>query len=150
MEIAQEGAAGRLRALPTRLVNQVAIVANRATDRALDATGSRRYHYAILATLGEFGPASQADLGRHTRIDRSDVVAVLNDLAVRGYIERSPDPTDRRRNIVTITQAGTEHLTEMDQHLQGAQDELLAALNQEERAQLVRLLVRILDDHARG
>ncbi|RJO69202.1 MarR family transcriptional regulator [Nocardia panacis] len=150
MDIAQDGAEGRLRALPTRLMNQVAIVANRATDRALDATGSRRYHYALLATLAEVGPASQAELGRRTRIDRSDVVAVLNDLAERAFIERCPDPTDRRRNIVTLTATGSAHLAEMDGHLRHAQDEMLSALNHEERSQLVGLLVRILDDHARG
>ncbi|MEV6138884.1 MarR family transcriptional regulator [Nocardia sp. NPDC051990] len=150
MEIAHEDTPGRLRALPTRLVNQVAILANRATERAFEATGSRRYHYALLSTLGEFGPASQADLGRRTRIDRSDIVAALNDLAERGLIERTPDPSDRRRNIVTITKAGTRHLDELDQRIEGAQDELLAALSVAERRELVRLLTRILDDRVQG
>ncbi|MGK8524658.1 MarR family winged helix-turn-helix transcriptional regulator [Nocardia asteroides] len=110
MDIAHGDAAQRLRILPTRLVNQVALVANRATERAMESTGSRRHHYALLATLGEFGPASQAELGRRTRIDRSDVVAAVNDLAARGLVERSPDPADRRRNIVTLTAAGARHL----------------------------------------
>lgn len=145
MEISQEGAPARLRALPTRLVNQVALVANRATERALNATGSRRYHYALLAALGEFGSISQADLGRRTRIDRSDIVATVNELAGRGFVERSPDEGDRRRKIVTITEAGTAHLAELDERLAGAQDELLAGLDPAERAELVRLLTRILD-----
>ncbi|WP_405162373.1 MarR family transcriptional regulator [Nocardia sp. NBC_01499] len=145
MEISHEGAPARLRALPTRLVNQVALVANRATERALSATGSRRYHYALLAALGEFGSISQADLGRRTRIDRSDIVATVNELADRGFVERSPDSGDRRRKIVTITAAGMAHLTELDERLAGAQDELLAGLNPAERAELVRLLTRILD-----
>lgn len=145
MEISQEGAPARLRALPTRLVNQVALVANRATERALNATGSRRYHYALLAALGEFGSISQADLGRRTRIDRSDIVATVNELAGRGFVERSPDEGDRRRKIVTITEAGTAHLAELDERLAGAQDELLAGLDSAERVELVRLLTRILD-----
>lgn len=145
MEISHEGAPARLRALPTRLVNQVALVANRATERALDTTGSRRYHYALLAALGEFGSISQADLGRRTRIDRSDIVATVNELADRGFVERSPDEGDRRRKIVTITDAGTAHLAELDERLAGAQDELLAGLDPAERAELVRLLTRILD-----
>ncbi|MFC9433906.1 MarR family winged helix-turn-helix transcriptional regulator [Nocardia sp. NPDC057030] len=145
MEISQQGAPARLRALPTRLVTQVALVANRATERALNATGSRRYHYALLASLGEFGAISQADLGRRTRIDRSDIVATVNELAERGFVERSPDEGDRRRKIVTITDAGTAHLAELDERLAGAQDELLAGLDPAERAELVRLLTRILD-----
>ena len=150
MEIAHDGAADRLRALPTRLVNQVAIVADRATDRALEHTGSRRHHYALLTTLRAFGPDSQAELGRRTRVDRSDIVAALNDLAERGFVERSPDPGDRRRNIVTMTDSGARHLAELDRRLDTAQDELLAGFSAAERAELVELLTRILDHHSRG
>ncbi|WP_107660220.1 MarR family winged helix-turn-helix transcriptional regulator [Nocardia suismassiliense] len=145
MEISREDAPAKLRALPTRLVNQVALVANRATERALQTTGSRRYHYALLAALGEFGAISQADLGRRTRIDRSDIVATVNELADRGFVERSQDTGDRRRKIVTITDAGTAHLAELDERLAGAQDELLAGLDAAERAEFIRLLTRILD-----
>lgn len=148
VENAHDEAPGRLRALPTRLVNQVAVIANRATERALDSTGSRRYHYSLLVTLSDFGPASQADLGRRTRIDRSDIVAALNDLADRGFIERSPDPGDRRRNIVTITEAGARHVADLDVRIAGAQDELLADLSSADRDELVRLLTRILRAHA--
>ena len=150
MEISDEGAAGRLRALPTRLVNQVALLADRATERALEHTGSRRHHYALLPTLQAFGPDSQAELGRRTRIDRSDIVAALNDLAERGFVERSPDPGDRRRNIVTMTDSGARHLAELDRRLDTAQEELLAGFSAAERAELVELLTRILDHHSRG
>src|SRR4051812_9774476 len=100
----------RLRALPSWSINQVAIAANRLTDRALAETGSRRYHFAMLAALDEFGPSSQADLGRCTGIDRSAVVAAINAMVERGFGERSPDPSNGRRNIVTITAAGKGHL----------------------------------------
>lgn len=150
MEIAHHAAAARLRALPTRLVNQVGLIADRLTERALDDTGSRRHHYALLTTLREFGPASQADLGRRTHIDRSDIVAAVNDLVARGFARRSPDPGDRRRNIVTVTGAGERHLGELDRRLDHAQDELLGALSEPERRQLIGLLTRILDDHSRG
>ncbi|WP_028477784.1 MarR family winged helix-turn-helix transcriptional regulator [Nocardia sp. CNY236] len=148
MDIAQDGAAGRLRNLPTRLINQAALVANRATERALAPTGSRRYHFALLATLAEFGAASQAELGRHTRIDRSDVVAAVNDLAERDLVARSPDLADRRRNIVTLTVEGARHLDELDARLAGAQDELLAGLTVADRRTLVELLTRIVDAHS--
>ncbi|WP_454196389.1 MarR family winged helix-turn-helix transcriptional regulator [Nocardia sp. Marseille-Q1738] len=99
--------------------------------------------------MREFGPSSQADLGRHTCIDRSDIVAALNDLAERGLVERSPDPGDRRRNVVSITALGADHLEELDRRLDRARDELLAALSGDERRRLVGLLARLIDDHAR-
>lgn len=43
-------------------------------------------------------------------MDRSDVVAALNELAGQGLVERTRDPADHRRNIVTITPAGLRAL----------------------------------------
>ncbi|WP_327140867.1 MarR family winged helix-turn-helix transcriptional regulator [Nocardia sp. NBC_01327] len=148
MEKAVGGGSGRLRALPTRLVGQVAILANRATERALEATGSRRYHYALLATLDELGPGSQAEVGRRTGIDRSDVVAAVNELADRGFVHRTPDPADRRRNVLTLTAAGADHLADLDTRLEVAQSELLPGFTAAERANFVLTLTRILESHA--
>lgn len=134
----------RLRALPSWVINQTAIKANRLTDRALADTGSRRYHFAILAALDEFGPSSQADVGRCTGIDRSDVVAAVNVMVERGFLRRSPDPTDGRRNIVTLTAAGKDHLESLGALLADAQDELLRALSAAESKTIMDLLARIL------
>jgi DNA-binding MarR family transcriptional regulator len=139
----------RLRSLPSRLLNLAALTAGRLGDRALADADSRRYHYALLAALAEFGPASQATLGRRTGIDRSDIVANVNELAGRGLVDRSPDPSDRRRNIVSITPVGTRQLTKLDRLLADVQDELLVPLSAGERAELVRLLTRVVDHHAR-
>ncbi|MEV1174226.1 hypothetical protein [Nonomuraea sp. NPDC049784] len=54
-----------------RLITQTATHAARLVSEALDMAGARRYHYALLATLEEFGPSSQAELGRRCAIDRS-------------------------------------------------------------------------------
>ncbi|MFE3756605.1 MarR family winged helix-turn-helix transcriptional regulator [Nocardia tengchongensis] len=148
MDPAPAGASGRLRALPTRLIGRVAIIANRCTEKALEPTGSRRYHYALLATLDEHGPLSQAEVGRRTGIDRSDVVAAVNDLADRGLVVRAPDPADRRRNTLTLTPAGRDHLADLDNRLEAAQRELLPGFSTAERANFVLLLNRVLEQHA--
>ena len=109
---------------------------------------ARRWHYAVLASLQGYGPASQATLSGRTGIYRSDMVGVLNELADRGHVERAPDPTDRRRNVITITEQGHRHLRRLDKLLSTIQDELLAPLTQPERDQLIRLLTRLLDHHA--
>ncbi|MGI5157629.1 MarR family winged helix-turn-helix transcriptional regulator [Microbispora sp. CA-102843] len=137
----------RLRALPSRLTNQAALTANRIVDKALAQAGVRRYHYALLAALEEYGPASQAALGRRIGIDRSDMVATVNDLAERRLLERAPDPEDRRRNIVTITAAGRRQLTHLDRLLAAAQDEFLAPLPAADRRNLIDLLTRLIEHH---
>jgi DNA-binding MarR family transcriptional regulator len=100
--------------------------------------------------LQEFGPASQAALSRRTGIYRSDLVAVINELAGRGLIQRAPDPADRRRNVITMTPHGRRHLRQLDKLVATIQDDLLAPLTQPERDQLVRLLARLLDHHAKA
>jgi len=140
----------RVRAKPSWLLNQAAIPANRLVAEGLAALDGRRHHYVLLAALDEGGPASQADLSRRTTIDRSDMVAAVNELAERGLVVRSPDATDRRRNVVSLTAAGRRHLQKLDRILDQAQDELLAPLSPADRRELVDLLTRVVDHHARG
>lgn len=141
----EERLPARIAGKPTWLIGEVSRLSHQLLTDKLATAGSRGYHARLLAALGEFGPLSQASLGRHTGLDPSDVVAALNDLTARGFVSRSPDPTDARRNIVTLTTAGAEHLEVLDRLLSEVQDELLAPLSAPERVELVRLLDRLLD-----
>jgi DNA-binding MarR family transcriptional regulator len=142
-----ESAPARLRVQPSWLINQVAIPANRLVTEALAAAGTRRYHYSLLAALDENGPASQADLSRRTTIDRSDMVAAVNELAEQGYVERTPDPEDRRRNVVAMTAAGRERLEQIDSLIAEVQTRILAPLSPSERDALIAILTRLVDYH---
>jgi DNA-binding MarR family transcriptional regulator len=141
-------APARLRSQASWLINQVALPANRLVGEGLAGAGLRRHHYALLATLDEVGPASQADLSRRTTIDRSDMVATVNELVDLGYVERAPDPTDRRRNVVSLTSTGRRRLRQLDDLLADVQSQLLAPLSPTERTQLTVLLTRLADHHA--
>ena len=143
--MADDETPARLKAKSTWLISQVAARSHGLLTERLAAAGARGYHYRLLAALAEFGPSSQASLGRRTRMDRSDVVAAVGELAAEGLVERAADPADRRRNVVTLTPRGTVRLERLDQVLAAVQDELLAPLSGAERAQLARLLARLLD-----
>lgn len=110
---------------------------------AFAAEGVRGYHFRILAALDQYGPSSQAELGRRAGIDRSDVVATLDDLVSDGLARRNPDPDDRRRNIVTITGRGTRRLERLDAVLDEVQAEVLGPLTANERTTLVHLLIKL-------
>ncbi|SCF19960.1 MarR family winged helix-turn-helix transcriptional regulator [Micromonospora mirobrigensis] len=136
-----------LRTAPSWLINQVATHAGRLVHDGFAAHGARGYHYRLLAALHEHGPASQADLGRRCGIDRSDVVAALNELAARDLVRRTPDPDDRRRNVVTLTEPGRRELDRLTTTLDQIQDTLLAPLTPADRTELTRLLTALLDHH---
>jgi DNA-binding MarR family transcriptional regulator len=135
--------------LPSWLLTQTAHHAHRLVGDGFSAIGARGYHYRLLATLEEFGPASQAALGRSSGIHLSEMVAAINELAEQGLVERAPDPVDRRRNIISLTVDGTRQLRRLEQRVADTQDELLAPLAPEERQQLTDLLSRLLDHHNR-
>jgi DNA-binding MarR family transcriptional regulator len=137
-----------LMAKPSWLISEVFWLAHPLIADRLATTGSRGYDYRLLAALQEFGPASQASLGRHTAMDRSDVAAAVSELVSRGLAGRALDPADRRRNVISITPAGTAHLRRLEELLAGVQDELLTPLSPAERQQLVRLLSRIVEHHS--
>jgi DNA-binding MarR family transcriptional regulator len=139
------GPFSRILDMPSWLIGRASAYSHRLLVEGFAAADARGYHHRLLAALEEFGPASQAALGRRAGIDRSDVVAALNELAGRGFIERSPDPDDRRRNVITITPAGTAQLRRLEQILAGVQDELLAPLSPADRTRLIRMLTRVLE-----
>ncbi|MDG4824314.1 MarR family transcriptional regulator [Asanoa sp. WMMD1127] len=137
----------RLRNLRTRLLSMAAITSDRLVNEALAGADARKWHYAVLATLAELGPASQAQLSERTGIYRSDVVAVVNELAARDQVDRSPNPDDRRQNVITLTAKGRRQLTRLDKVLAAVEEELLAPLNARERDQLTRLLTTLVTHH---
>jgi DNA-binding MarR family transcriptional regulator len=137
----------RLRRRASRLLSHLSAQSDRLMTDGLTKADAHKWHYAVLASLQEYGPGSQATLSRRTGIYRSDMVGILNELTERGHVERTPDPDDRRRNVVTITPQGRRHLRRLDKVFDDLHDELLAPLLPAERDQFVHLLTRLLDHH---
>jgi len=135
----------RMKDLPTWLLSRAFARSSAllAEGFRIGGEGLRGYHFRLLAALDQWGPASQADLGRDTGIDRSDVTAVLGELEDRGLVERTTDPAHRRRNIVTITPEGLEALNRLDTVVAEVQETVLAPLTATQRRQLLGLLRRL-------
>ncbi|MFJ9030511.1 MarR family winged helix-turn-helix transcriptional regulator [Streptomyces sp. NPDC102274] len=149
MENPFEETPARWESLPSWLLTQTATHAHRLVADGFSAVHARGYHYRLLATLEDFGPASQAGLSRRSGIHVSDIVGAINELADRELVERAPDPSDRRRNIISLTAAGKQRLRRLEKPLAECQDELLAPLSPEERQRLTELLSKLLDHHNR-
>ena len=136
--------------LPSWLLNQTSAYAQRLIGEGFAEAGARGYHYRLLRSLALDGPASQADLGRRTGIHLSDMVAALNELQQGGYIARSPDKTDKRRNVISLTSAGRAREKELAKRAEDIQEALLEPLNEGEREQLTALLRKLYQHHRQG
>lgn len=100
--------------------------------------------FATLAKLAELGSVSQNDLGRQTAMDSATMKGVIDRLVRRGLVASRPDPTDMRRLLITLTEAGR---SAYDAHLEAAHAitaETLMPLNPTERAQFLALLRRMI------
>jgi len=135
----------RLRALISWQANKVNTVGSRLTAARMPLTA--RADFAVLAALEEYGTVSQADLGRRLGLDRNDINNVVNRLSEAGYVHRGTDPADRRRNIVTLLDAGRAHLEHLQALTETVQAELAANLTAAEVEQLRALLTKLLQAH---
>jgi len=133
----------RIERLPTWLLSRAQARAQAIRLEAFAAAGSTGYQSRLLASLADEGPASQAELGRRTGIDPSDVVAAVNDLEGRRFVIRARDPHDARRNVITLTAAGKKELARLDAVVADIQERFLAPLTDAERQQLHRLLEKL-------
>jgi len=97
----------------------------------------------VLLFLEGREPESQQQAAANMGIDRTTMVALLDGLEAKGLVARRPDPADRRRNVVELTDAGRATLPEAIKASDAAERELLAALDDREAAQLRELLARV-------
>jgi DNA-binding MarR family transcriptional regulator len=131
--------------MPSRLLSQAAALFGAKAGEVFVEFGMHRYQFAILATLEAFGPSSQADLGRRTDLDRSDVTATLTSLENDGLVARDVDPLSRRQKLVTLTESGRARYGALNLAQRTLQDELLEALPARDRVAFVRSLQTLID-----
>ena len=132
-----------IRSLPSWLLGRAAARGRALVAEALAGEDMRMWHHVVLSAVRDLAPVAQADLGRGVRLDPKDLVGVLNDLQSAGLVVREPDPKDRRKNAVSLTERGARLLKRCEKAARAANDELLAPLSAAEREQFMAMLLRI-------
>ncbi|HKP44937.1 MarR family winged helix-turn-helix transcriptional regulator [Mycobacterium sp.] len=61
----------------------------------------------LLGEVSRTGVTTPAELGTRLHVRVQSLTDSINELVSRGLIERRPDETDRRRQLIEITDAGT-------------------------------------------
>jgi DNA-binding MarR family transcriptional regulator len=133
--------AGQTRRLMTRRLAQEPWVAE---------AGFRPPAFGILSWVERLQPVSQKQVSDRLGTDPSDLVATFDMLERGGFVTRSRDPRDRRRYSLTLTESGEEHLRRFRVIAAEVQADLLAPLDDDERATLQRLVERVLAHQLAG
>lgn len=71
-----------------------------------DRAGLGRADWRVLAHLGRAGPMTAAAICAATALHKTNVSRVVERMAGRGLLARDPDPADRRRETLSLTEAG--------------------------------------------
>jgi DNA-binding MarR family transcriptional regulator len=119
---------------------QAAFAARHAT--LLEPLGVTGRQTATMIAIAE-EPASQRELARRLGVDRTTMVALIDELEQSGLVERRTDPDDRRRNVLELTRTGRDTLVRARAASDRAEQEFLAPLSAEDAVRF-RAMLRAL------
>lgn len=130
-----------------RLVFRVAALSRRNSQGEMP--NEHRGHGQILSALTserENGGISQQLLADRVGIRPQSLSEALVSLEKQGYIVRSVSPIDKRKTLVSITDAGVEQSRRLAEERAVRADRVFGILNDDEREKLFELLSKLIDN----
>jgi MarR family transcriptional regulator, lower aerobic nicotinate degradation pathway regulator len=125
------------------LLYRAAEASHALANQMLAEVGLAARQAGILTMVSELEPMTQKALADALRIDRTTMVALIDDLEQRGLVVRKRHPRDRRAFLICPTDAGRAAKKTAVTILDEQQRRFLAPLSQEERLHLGELLNRL-------
>jgi len=98
--------------------------------------------YAVLESLAQRGPTRQGDLAEKVALDKTAMSRLVQELLELELVERHPDPSDARAQLVDLSPAGREQMSRIRAGRHAAFEERLADWTDEELTELSRALAR--------
>lgn len=112
----------------------------------LEEHGVTMWGYVVLSALDQSPTRTQAALAEAIGADKTRIIRTLDDLQRSGYIEREPDPDDRRVRLLAITARGRAVKRAVQRDIQHGEERWLGDLGGEERVVFLRALRRMTPD----
>ena len=126
----------------TQELLQVLPVLNRVIAgevRAVAGDETTMAQFRVLAWCAD-GPQTLSTLARWRRVSLQAMSGLVQGLVERGWIARTPDPTDRRQQLLALTAAGETHYRAAQARILARLRPLLAALDPAEMAAVEQAL----------
>ncbi len=125
------------------LVHDVARLLRRRFEQRAGSAGLTRSQWHAVAYLARHEGVSQATLAEWLDIEPITLTRILDRLAERGLVERRPDPTDRRRWALFLTQTARPLLKEMESVGEATRAEALFGVAPQDLAKLEQTLTQM-------
>ena len=128
------------------LLAQVGAYAARKFDERLGEVQLIPPQVGLLRAIAMQPGRSQQAIAEQLGTPATRLVALVDGLERRGAIERRRNPDDRRLHALYLTEGGQELMRTVGRVAMAHGADLTSALDDSERAQLQRLLLRIAED----
>lgn len=133
----------RLSELASYLLNRIVFRHNQSVQEKLRELGHITITIRTVNTLSVYGAQTVNELCVHAMAEQPTMSRALARMEARGLIERSTSDSDSRVRLIRLTPSGEALSREIWPVMTGANEELLAALSDEERETLMRLLTKV-------
>jgi DNA-binding MarR family transcriptional regulator len=114
------------------------------SDGAVAPFGVTARQVAVMRAIHRPQPQAQGDVARQMGIDRTTMVALVDELQDKNLVRRRPDAADRRKNVVELTDAGRAILQQANQAAAQSEQEFLRPLSAGQADQLRSALRALL------
>lgn len=131
------------------LIARLGRESRRMWGQMLAEHGLTPHQFGMLMALGSLGAASQQQLSQAVGVDPRNAVPIIDALERRALLQRQPDPTDRRRHAIILTQAGRTKIEQLRQAGNELENRFLQSLTDAERAGLHAALSKLFADITR-
>lgn len=126
-------------------VLEVAVLINQDMDGSLGEYGLTPARTQLLWELFHRGPSTQRVFADALSVTARNVTGLVDGLEETGYVTREPCPGDRRATLVTLTDHGTDVMTQIQKAHEEFARALFADLSDRQLNELTRGLKRVLD-----
>lgn len=115
-------------------------------ERFAERHGLSEGRFQLMARLmkAEGRSLAMADLAASLRVSPRNITGLVDHLEKDGYVERVPDPDDRRSILARLTDAGAEKFRSLWKESLDAQSRLTAEFTKQELVQLRHLCLRLV------
>ncbi|WP_223406758.1 MarR family winged helix-turn-helix transcriptional regulator [Occultella gossypii] len=131
---------------PSELLMQATRALRRRWAASLEPWGLAPHEARALRVICDSDGARLSDVAAHLRIAPRSATEVVDALQEKAFVERMPDPTDRRAVLAVPTDAGRALAQEIGAARQQVSRDYFARLEPQEWEQLTGLLRRLISD----